>query len=367
MLIASQAPKLTNYYVWLDFGCINQDGNPAGELKQLDKIVQCCDLIFTPIAGNDAWIFPSTGITNYLSQYKAKGWITDKFGYVNRGWCRLEMFYASNIPLHSDSATKLSKFKNGLNTHALAGRRPHFLYGQREVRMGLPPLCLPPLQNSYFQEFHPEQGYLSVAEDKAKISQLVAELLPHMKQISVGFQGKYKNGKRSGRGVYRFANGDVYDGWWQNDKKHGQGVFRFASGDVYDGTWVNDKRNGHGVLTFADGNVYEGEYKDGRWNGHGISRYVNGNVYEGQYKNGKKNGHGIFRYANGDEYNGEWDSDRMHGYGVFRYANGEIHNGIWQNGKKIRNITSSANDTSAKTIHSRTEESIPRKKMKLKG
>jgi hypothetical protein len=57
----------------------------------------------------------------------------------------------------------------------------------------------------------------------------------------------------------------------------------------------------------------------------------------------------------------------MHGYGVFRYANGEIHNGIWQNGKKIRNITSSANDTSAKTIHSRTEESIPRKKMKLKG
>lgn len=48
-LKANCASILPACYVWLDFGCINQNGNPAGELKQLDKIVQSSDCIFTPI------------------------------------------------------------------------------------------------------------------------------------------------------------------------------------------------------------------------------------------------------------------------------------------------------------------------------
>ena len=48
-LKANCASILPFCYVWLDFGCINQNGNPAGELKQLDKIVQSSDCIFTPI------------------------------------------------------------------------------------------------------------------------------------------------------------------------------------------------------------------------------------------------------------------------------------------------------------------------------
>ena len=31
--------------VWIDYGCINQNADPAGELKQLDKIVQACALM----------------------------------------------------------------------------------------------------------------------------------------------------------------------------------------------------------------------------------------------------------------------------------------------------------------------------------
>ena len=48
-LKANCASILPACYVWLDFGCINQNGNPAGELKQLDMIVKSSDCIFTPI------------------------------------------------------------------------------------------------------------------------------------------------------------------------------------------------------------------------------------------------------------------------------------------------------------------------------
>jgi hypothetical protein len=143
LLRLSQAPDISNCYVWLDFGCINQDGNPAGELKQLDKIIQCCDIFFTPVAGDDEWDFPDL-LRNLFDDYKANGWIAEKYGYVNRGWCRVEMFYAANISLHEHAPAKLSKFKNGLHTHASAGRRPQFIYGRREAKFHHPPYCLPP-------------------------------------------------------------------------------------------------------------------------------------------------------------------------------------------------------------------------------
>src|SRR5689334_17664564 len=58
-VVDSLAKGMKECYVCLDFGCINQDGSPAGELKQLDKIVQCCDCIFTPIHDPDheSWEF----------------------------------------------------------------------------------------------------------------------------------------------------------------------------------------------------------------------------------------------------------------------------------------------------------------------
>ena len=47
------APGAKKCYLWLDFGCMDQDGNPAGELKQLDEIVRNADCIFTPIHGEN--------------------------------------------------------------------------------------------------------------------------------------------------------------------------------------------------------------------------------------------------------------------------------------------------------------------------
>ena len=51
-------------------------------------------------------------------------------------------------------------------------------------------------------------------------------------------------GEYEGRGVMRFANGDVYDGEYKAGKMEGRGVYRYADGDVYDGEWKAGKAEG---------------------------------------------------------------------------------------------------------------------------
>ena len=44
-----------------------------------------------------------------------------------------------------------------------------------------------------------------------------------------------------GKGIYKYADGDVYDGEWKDDKKHGKGIFKYVSGEKIDGVWNNDE------------------------------------------------------------------------------------------------------------------------------
>ena len=67
-----------------------------------------------------------------------------------------------------------------------------------------------------------------------------------------------------GRGVYRSAEGAVYEGEHQDDKMHGRGVCRYASCNVYEGEYQDGKYHGRGVLRFADGSIaHDGQWKDG--------------------------------------------------------------------------------------------------------
>ena len=45
----------------------------------------------------------------------------------------------------------------------------------------------------------------------------------------------FQNGKKHGFGVYRYANGAVYEGEWRNDLKEGKGKHTNAEKDVYEG------------------------------------------------------------------------------------------------------------------------------------
>jgi hypothetical protein len=171
------APGMERCYLWLDFGCIDQDGNPAGELKMLDKIVQISDCIFTPVydANPNGWKLP-TQIEDIYTEYASPIWVGTSHSYLNRFWCRVEMFYAANIPLFNPPPVsngdeqpsvelRRTKFAKGFAFQMKEGRRPHILFGSYESYHNHSPFIMPPLQNSWFDRFHPEKGFLSVETD----------------------------------------------------------------------------------------------------------------------------------------------------------------------------------------------------------
>lgn len=57
------------------------------------------------------------------------------------------------------------------------------------------------------------------------------------------------------------SNGDSYSGGWQDDLFHGRGVYRWASGETYDGEYVRGERAGRGRWQMESlGESYEGEW-----------------------------------------------------------------------------------------------------------
>ena len=59
------------------------------------------------------------------------------------------------------------------------------------------------------------------------------------------FQGNFIDGRIHGKGVYQFANGDIYEGQWQYNKANGTGKFTHASdGATYEGEWLEDMQHG---------------------------------------------------------------------------------------------------------------------------
>ena len=142
--IMNNLTTMTKCYVWLDFGCINQDVAACDELKMLDKIIGVCDMILTTVHDTQDWELP-TSITYWVDEYNSPAWNGGDYAYLNRGWCRVEMLYAANIPLEKDSAARIDKFKAGLLSSVQAGRRPHLLYGTHEHKRGRNPIQLPPM------------------------------------------------------------------------------------------------------------------------------------------------------------------------------------------------------------------------------
>jgi len=303
------APRMKHAYLWTDFSCINQNSNPAAELKQLDAIVKLCDVVLTVIHDehHDKWELITSEESN-LKDYKATAWQFGDHAYLNRSWCRVEMFYSCHVPTTNDKL-RIQKFIAGLNLAASKGRRPHLLYGTKEYETYRQPITLPPLQHSFLDIYHPLKGKLSVSSDRDKIVELMSELEQYIVPLAVGYVGETLNNDgvtKHGNGHEIMANGNSYKGQYVNNKKHGFGRFEWSSGRYYEGNFIADERSGFGQYFYMNGNIYSGNFANDKRNGHGkCSFLVDGYTYEGNWVNSKKDGQGINVYSNESPVNND--------------------------------------------------------------
>jgi hypothetical protein len=317
------APDLPRCYVWLDFGCMDQDGNPAGELKQLDEIVRVSDCLFTPVVGHPTI---AENFRNFYEDYQLPAWNAPQYGYTSRGWCRVEMFYASNIP-YDANAQRLSKFRHALQHHASEGRRAHLLYTTEDIASDRVPSVLPPLQNSYYDTLDPAKGHVTMPSDKQKIAELIEALRPYMRRVVESYEGGLYDGKRQGYGVYRYADGKVYEGDWHDNLQQGRGTLKFPDGSFYEGDWHGGMKHGKGVFKDKDGARYEGMWFQGHRQGKGTQLFNDGSIYEGQWQNDNRHGSGSMKFLDGSVLSGGWDNNGWSGLCSLQFANGNKFKG----------------------------------------
>jgi len=104
---------------------------------------------------------------------------------------------------------------------------------------------------------------------------------------------------------------DEYEGEFNaKGKREGKGIMRFSEGDVYEGQWKAGKMEGRGTYKMADGDVYEGLYKAGLKEGPGTYWYSSGRADVAKYTAGSDTGEGA-----------RWDVDRQT---AWRLLNGEV-------------------------------------------
>ena len=146
------------------------------------------------------------------------------------------------------------------------------------------------------------------------------------------FEGNYENGVLSGKGKEQWQDGVAYEGEYLDGKRHGQGKLTTADG-VYTGSFRQGKIHGKGVYRFANGNVFKGAWKANRMHGRGRFTWSDGREYVGHWQEDLRHGKGIMRWGDGKEYDGTWDKGLQHGEGKLKFKDkrGQENekNGVW--------------------------------------
>lgn len=210
-IIQQNTLNFENIYIWIDYGCINQNNYPEDSYKYLPLLIEYSDCLFTPIVDNEDFFYEETSF-GPLIDYKSKSFQDESFGYLSRAWCRLEMFFSANIPIKN--SLMRDNFINRMKVAVLDGRRPHFIYGSKESAELLNPIELNYLDNVSYDKLNPLKGKYTFPNDQSKIEELVlSQLLPLMRTIKPGYFGSRNHlYQKHGIGKFIDSNGDIYEG-----------------------------------------------------------------------------------------------------------------------------------------------------------
>ncbi|XP_028835447.1 alsin isoform X2 [Denticeps clupeoides] len=160
------------------------------------------------------------------------------------------------------------------------------------------------------------------------------------------YQGSWKDGKMHGFGTYRYATGEMYEGWFQDNMRHGHGMLRTGKlnsscPSVFIGQWLQDKKNGYGVFDdITRGEKYMGMWQEDQRQGNGVIVTQFGLYYEGAFSNNKMMGTGVLLSEDDTTFEGEFSEDwTLNGKGTLTMPNGDFiegsFSGVWGSGLKI--------------------------------
>lgn len=77
----------------------------------------------------------------------------------------------------------------------------------------------------------------------------------------------------------------LYEGGWKRGIPNGFGIETIVNVLIYKGFFVDGKKSGQGVLKYADGSQFEGSFEGNRIEGTGVYK-TNGHQWKGTWKNG---------------------------------------------------------------------------------
>ena len=320
----AEVPAHMKFAIWVDYGCIDQDGEPGKELvEQIRMIMAHCDMLVIPVV-DPAWGRWHENLTElpddvgWLANYKAEPFVE----YLERGWCRMELMAASLKMRSHQKRARLFLGRGGCGTCLARGITTIKIFGTREVERHDRPQNLPPLAYSIFDRYKPSEGKVTNPADVDLINSMEADARLYFTTIEVGWDKRYAYTGGAGAGVGRlvYDNGASYEGECRDGKKHGWGTHIYASGEVYEGQWEDDKRHGQGKYVYSHGGVYEGEWRDHNLQGRGTLIFPSGQIYEGQFVNGKRHGQGMSTYPSGDVFKGQYENGKKNGAGTYTTA-----------------------------------------------
>ena len=114
----------------------------------------------------------------------------------------------------------------------------------------------------------------------------------HDPELQGSYTGSCREGWAEGRGDARGAA--HYHGDFRAGRKHGRGVKIWPNGDRYEGDFVEDRREGGGTYLWGEG----------PWRGQ---------RYTGGYVSDRRHGHGVYEWPGGERIAGPWENDRYLG------------------------------------------------------
>ena len=125
------------------------------------------------------------------------------------------------------------------------------------------------------------------------------------------YSGQFSKGLRHGYGSLFYSDGcTIYDGDWVYDKKHGRATITFING-VYTGEVKEDVKEGFGIYRYSNGDSYEGHWFNNKKHGKGVYTFNEGGFYKGNWVCGIKNGEGVLEMPNGTQYAEQWINGKL--------------------------------------------------------